>query len=72
MVARSLQSLILGSLDDIEADHLVFDFFLKFLKINNQLVSILVECRSVFAKNKPMNLQFLVNNSFDFLHGFQD
>ena len=72
MVSWSFQSLILRPLNDVEADHLIFNFFLEFFEIDDQLVTVLVESWPILAKNEPMNLEFLVDHSFNLLHSLED
>ena len=72
MVPWSFQSLILRPLNYIEAYHLIFYFFLELLEIDDQLVTVLVEGWPILAKNEPMNLEFLVDHSFNLLHSLED
>ena len=72
MVPGSLQGLILGALHDVETNHLVVNLFLELFKVDNQLVAILIESWSIFALNKSVDLEFLIDHSLYLLHGFED
>lgn len=63
---------VLMPLYDVESDHLVFDLFLKFLKVNDELIAILIECRSVFPCYETVHLKLLVYHIFNLLHSLED
>ena len=50
MVTGALLEVLLP-LDDIESHHLVFDLLLQLLKINDELVAILIESGPVLASD---------------------
>ena len=61
--------LILAPFNDIKLRHLVFNLPFKVLEVDYQLVSILIESRSVLPRDESVDLQLLVNDSLDLLHG---
>ena len=48
--------LVLAPLDYIELQHLLFNFPLEFIKVDNKLVSILIEGRSILGLPHTMHL----------------
>ena len=71
MVPRAL-CLILAALHDVEAEHPVIDFLLELLKVDDQLITVLVESWSVLSLHQTMDLQFLVQHRLYLLHGLQN
>ena len=61
--------LISLSFEDFKRVHALVHAFLKFIKINYQLVSVLVKRRPIFVQFKALSLQFLIYNRLYLLHG---
>ena len=72
VVAGSFQGLVLRAFDYVESNHFILYFLLQLFKVYDELITILVEGRSILALDKTMHLEFLVDHCFNLLHRLED
>ena len=72
VVLAWLHLLVLAPLNDIKPYHSLLYLLLELLKVNDELIAVLVEGRSVLPLDQPVDLKLLVDDSLNLLHRLKD
>ena len=72
VVLAWLRLLVLAPLNDVKPYHSLLYLLLELLEVNDQLIAVLVEGRTVLSLDQPVDLELLVDDSLNLLHRLQD
>ena len=72
VVLAWLRLLVLTPLNDIKPYHSLLHLLLKLLEVNDELIAVLVEGRSILPLDQSVDLKLLVDDSLNLLHRLQD
>ena len=72
VVLAWLRLLVLTPLNDIKPYHSLLHLLLELLEVNDELIAVLVEGRTVLPLDQPVDLKLLVDDSLNLLHRLED